>query len=74
MSSRTTSLVLKKTPENTKSVSQISPYIPQFQPDAFLDVPETFADAPIALQLVGKHFRDEETVAATELVSRIVQS
>ncbi|KAI8670258.1 Amidase [Fusarium keratoplasticum] len=37
-------------------------------------VPETFANAPIALQLVGKHFRDEETVAATELVSKIVQS
>ncbi|KAF7550000.1 hypothetical protein G7046_g8158 [Stylonectria norvegica] len=36
-------------------------------------VPETFVGAPIALQLVGKHFRDEETVAATELVSRIVQ-
>lgn len=43
-------------------------------PNAFLDVPETFVDAPIALQLVGKRFRDEETVAATELVSKIVQS
>lgn len=37
------------------------------------DVPETFVGAPIALQLVGKHFRDEETVAATDLVSKIVQ-
>ncbi|KAM5377870.1 hypothetical protein ACJZ2D_004774 [Fusarium nematophilum] len=36
-------------------------------------VPETFSGAPIALQLVGKHFRDEETVAATELVSKIIQ-
>ncbi|KAL4904497.1 hypothetical protein BDW74DRAFT_25448 [Aspergillus multicolor] len=37
-------------------------------------VPETFVEAPIALQLVGKHFRDEETVAAAEVVSRIVQA
>lgn len=37
------------------------------------DVPETFVGAPIALQLVGKHFRDEETVAATELVAKIIQ-
>lgn len=38
------------------------------------DEPATFSGAPIALQLVGKHFRDEETVAAAELVSKIVQS
>lgn len=37
------------------------------------DVPETFEGAPIALQLVGKHFRDEETVAATDLVSKIIR-
>lgn len=37
------------------------------------DVPEKFAGAPIALQLVGKHFRDEQTLAAAELVSKIVQ-
>ncbi|OAQ58167.1 fatty-acid amide hydrolase [Pochonia chlamydosporia 170] len=35
--------------------------------------PETYVAAPIALQLVGKHFRDEETVAAADLVSRIIQ-
>lgn len=39
-----------------------------------LDVPDTFAGAPIGLQLVGKHFKDEETLAAAELVSKIVQS
>ncbi|KAF5013206.1 hypothetical protein FDECE_785 [Fusarium decemcellulare] len=37
-------------------------------------VPESFADVPIALQLVGKHFRDEETVAATALLSKIIQA
>ncbi|KAM0544663.1 hypothetical protein ACHAPJ_011724 [Fusarium lateritium] len=36
-------------------------------------VPEVFVDAPLALQLVGKHFRDEETVAAAELLSKIIQ-
>ncbi|VUC25729.1 unnamed protein product [Clonostachys rosea] len=35
--------------------------------------PEIFTDAPIALQVVGKHFRDEETIAATALISKIVQ-
>ncbi|KAI1620801.1 amidase signature domain-containing protein [Exophiala viscosa] len=35
-------------------------------------VPERFIDAPIPLQVVGKHFRDEETVAAAELISGIV--
>lgn len=38
-----------------------------------VDEPTKFAGAPIALQLVGKHFRDEETVGAAELVSKIVQ-
>lgn len=38
------------------------------------DVPEAFVDAPIALQLAGKHFRDEETVAAADLVTKIIQS
>lgn len=37
------------------------------------DVPERFEGAPIALQLVGKHFRDEETLTAAELVSKIIQ-
>lgn len=36
------------------------------------DEPTKFAGAPIALQLVGKHFRDEETIAAAELLSRVV--
>ncbi|KAH7474973.1 putative amidase [Fusarium oxysporum f. sp. matthiolae] len=35
--------------------------------------PEEYAEAPLALQIVGKHFRDEDTVAAVELVSKIVQ-
>ncbi|KAF5556094.1 general amidase [Fusarium napiforme] len=35
--------------------------------------PEEYAEAPLALQIVGKHFRDEDTVAATELLSKIVQ-
>lgn len=37
------------------------------------DTPEDFKDAPIALQLAGKHFRDEDTIAASEMVSRIIQ-
>ncbi|KAL2883488.1 hypothetical protein SGCOL_001171 [Colletotrichum sp. CLE4] len=37
-------------------------------------IPEEFVDAPIALQLAGKHFRDEETVAAADLVTKIIQS
>jgi amidase len=36
-------------------------------------VPEKYVDAPIALQLVGKHFRDEETMAATDLISKILK-
>ncbi|OQU99866.1 hypothetical protein CLAIMM_05439 [Cladophialophora immunda] len=35
--------------------------------------PEKYVDAPIALQVVGKHFRDEATIAASELISKIVQ-
>lgn len=38
------------------------------------DKPDVFAGAPIAVQLVGKHFKDEETVAAAELLSKIVQT
>ena len=41
---------------------------------ALIDVPNIFIGAPIGLQLVGKHFRDEETVAAADLVARIVQN
>ncbi|KAK2027473.1 amidase [Colletotrichum zoysiae] len=36
-------------------------------------VAEEFEGAPIALQLAGKHFRDEETVAAADLISKIIQ-
>ncbi|OHW96484.1 fatty-acid amide hydrolase [Colletotrichum incanum] len=36
-------------------------------------IAEDFADAPIALQLAGKRFRDEETVAAVALISKIIQ-
>lgn len=36
--------------------------------------PEKFIGAPIALQLTGKHFRDEETLAAAKLVAEIVRS
>ncbi|GIJ88367.1 hypothetical protein Asppvi_007287 [Aspergillus pseudoviridinutans] len=35
--------------------------------------PERYEGAPIGLQLVGKHFKDEETLAAAGLVSDIVQ-
>ncbi|KAI1070410.1 hypothetical protein LB507_010236 [Fusarium sp. FIESC RH6] len=35
---------------------------------------EKYVDAPLALQLIGKHFRDEETVAAAEFISKIVQA
>ncbi|KIW11187.1 hypothetical protein PV08_10487 [Exophiala spinifera] len=35
--------------------------------------PELYTGAPIALQVVGKHFRDEEVVAAADLISKIVQ-
>ncbi|KAG9498372.1 hypothetical protein J7337_009177 [Fusarium musae] len=38
-----------------------------------VDSPEEYAEAPLALQVVGKHFCDEDTVAAVELVSKIVQ-
>lgn len=39
-----------------------------------IDKPDAFAGAPIAMQLVGKHFRDEETVAAADLLAKIVQN
>ncbi|KAF6811379.1 fatty-acid amide hydrolase [Colletotrichum musicola] len=35
--------------------------------------PEDYANAPIPLQLAGKHFRDEETLAAAETVCKIIQ-
>lgn len=39
-----------------------------------IDKPDAFTGAPIAMQLVGKHFRDEETIAAADLLSKIVQN
>ncbi|TVY81435.1 putative amidase [Lachnellula suecica] len=36
-------------------------------------VPGKFRDAPLAYQLIGKHFRDEETVAAAQIVERIIR-
>jgi amidase len=35
-------------------------------------VPERFVGAPINFQVTGKHFRDEETIAAGKLISEIV--
>lgn len=34
--------------------------------------PERYVDAPIGLQLAGKRFRDEETLAAASLVSDVI--
>ncbi|KAJ9197293.1 fatty-acid amide hydrolase [Paecilomyces variotii] len=36
--------------------------------------PEKYAGAPIAVQLTGKHWHDEETVAAAKLITEIVRS
>ena len=36
--------------------------------------PERYEGAPIGLQLVGKHFKDEETLAAAALVSGILSN
>jgi Asp-tRNA(Asn)/Glu-tRNA(Gln) amidotransferase A subunit family amidase len=33
----------------------------------------TFEGAPIALQLTGKRYRDEEVVAAADVLSKIIQ-
>jgi Asp-tRNA(Asn)/Glu-tRNA(Gln) amidotransferase A subunit family amidase len=51
----------------------------EYQPRSAIDerewkkyTPERYAGAPIGLQLVGKHFRDEETLAAAKLVSAVV--
>ncbi|KAL4803953.1 amidase signature domain-containing protein [Aspergillus unguis] len=35
--------------------------------------PERYVGAPIGLQLVGKHFKDEETLAAASLVSSVLK-
>lgn len=37
-------------------------------------VPEKFEGAPISLQFTGKHFKDEETLAAAKIVSDIIQA
>ncbi|EXJ78169.1 hypothetical protein A1O3_09330 [Capronia epimyces CBS 606.96] len=36
--------------------------------------PEIFAGMPICLQVVGKHFRDEETVAAARVVESVLRA
>ncbi|KAF5589021.1 general amidase [Fusarium subglutinans] len=62
---------LKVEPTNT-------PY-PAFKPRSAEEEREynkcrlTYIEAPLGLQIVGKHFRDEDTVAAAELVSKIIQ-
>ncbi|RDW59861.1 fatty-acid amide hydrolase [Coleophoma cylindrospora] len=35
--------------------------------------PEKFVDAPIAYQLVGKHYKDEETIAAAKVIEEILK-
>lgn len=37
-----------------------------------VDDPKVFAGAPLSLQVVGKHLRDEETVAAARLIEQIM--
>ncbi|MCJ1301343.1 hypothetical protein MMC08_004142 [Hypocenomyce scalaris] len=36
--------------------------------------PGKFVDAPICLQLVGKRYRDEATLAAAKVLAEIIQS
>jgi Asp-tRNA(Asn)/Glu-tRNA(Gln) amidotransferase A subunit family amidase len=51
----------------------------EYQPRSAIDerewkkyAPERYVGAPIGLQLVGKHFKDEETLAAASLISTVV--
>lgn len=37
-------------------------------------VPEKFDGAPICVQVTGKHFHDEQTLAASKLISDILKS
>lgn len=37
------------------------------------DKPETYIDAPISLQLVGRRYDDEKVIEALEMISEIVQ-
>lgn len=54
--------------------------VSNFDNPVFIDVlilsqddPKVFAGAPIGLQVVGKHLRDEETVAAARLIEQIIR-
>lgn len=35
--------------------------------------PERYVGAPVALQVVGRHFRDEETLAAARFVEEVIK-
>jgi amidase len=61
----------------TKVESQLDPvdteYIPKNEQDAFVHdmySPETFADAPVSLQIVGRRQEDEKVIAALVEIER----
>lgn len=35
--------------------------------------PERYEGAPVALQIAGRHFKDEETLAAAQLVEEVIK-
>lgn len=39
-----------------------------------IDDPKLFSGAPVGLQVVGKHLRDEETVAAAKVIEAIIRN
>lgn len=36
--------------------------------------PERYEGAPVALQITGRHFKDEETLAAARLVEEVIKN
>ncbi|KAL4738886.1 amidase signature domain-containing protein [Aspergillus similis] len=59
---------------------QLDPVDSSYQPRSAEDerewkkyAPERYVGAPIGLQLVGRHFKDEETLAAASLVSKALK-
>lgn len=61
-------------PEIDKAESSYVPRNAEDEREFAKYVPEKFEGAPICLQFTGKHFKDEETLAAAKIVSDIIQT
>lgn len=65
---------VSKTPESKWQYRELIERPRYLTDNPCTDILDNYAGAPIGLQITGKHMRDEETVQAVAMISKLVRA